>query len=93
MRLLLLLCALACPAQAAIFAHAETNDDRVLNLRDTKCEKGGWEVELATTNTIVFQGCWIMHPSIEGAIYIKWRDGDESVVPRSVFKPGSKPTV
>jgi hypothetical protein len=93
MRLLLLLCVLALPAQAAVFAHAITTENRVLNLHDTKCTGGGWEVELVSATAIIFKGCWIHHPTIDGAIHIRWQDKDESIVPKSVFKAGERPGV
>ena len=92
MRILLLLCALASPAQAAVFAHAITNDGKTLNLHDTKCKGAvpSWDVELVTSASIVFKGCWMHHPAIEGAVLIKWDDGDESVAPKSAFKMGAR---
>jgi hypothetical protein len=87
---LLLAILLTGTAQAAVFAHAVTTENRVLNLHDTKCQKDGWEAELVSATAIIFKGCWAHHPSINDAIHIKWADGDESVVHKSVFKEGPR---
>jgi hypothetical protein len=76
-----------------VFAHAITTENRVLNLHDTKCRNGGWEVELVSATGTIFKGCWGHHPAINDAVYIKWADGDESIVPKSAFKAGRKPDV
>ena len=92
MRFLLLL-ALSLPAEAAVVAHAVTTENRVLNLHDTRCATPGWEVELVSTSILIFKGCWMRHPTLNGAIHIRWADGDESVVPTSVFVTGPRPSI
>jgi hypothetical protein len=94
MKLLLVLCVLAMPVQAVVVAHAITSDGRTLSLHDTKCKsETGWYVELSSTTTILFQGCWNHHPTIDGVVHIKWDDGDESIAPKRVFKQGPKGSV
>jgi hypothetical protein len=88
MRILLLLLVLSGHVHAAVVAHAVTNDNKVLNLHDVKCDTMGYRAELVSELITVFQGCWAPHPNINGAIHITWKDGDESIVPRSVFKAG-----
>jgi hypothetical protein len=79
---------LALPAQAVVVAHAVTPQHRVLNLHDSKCDSGGYRAELVSATAIIFKGCWMKHATIDGAIHIQWEDGDESIVPVRVLKPG-----
>ena len=39
---------------------------------------------------MLFTGCWVMHPGIQGAVWIKWDDGDETIAPVKVFKRGAR---
>ena len=90
---LLLLCALAMPAQAGTFAHAVMANLRVLNLYDTLCTpilpEPSWQAEmLAPDGELLWAGCW---RPMGHAVHIIWADTDQSLVQQRAFKPGPKP--
>jgi hypothetical protein len=81
-------------ASAAVFAHAVAPNGRVINLRDGTCKDGSNKADMSEpSGEVVFTGCWLMHPGIQGAVWIKWDDGDETIAPVKVFKRGPKQTL
>lgn len=78
-------------ASAAVFAHAVAPNGRVISLHDTTCKEGSHKADMAEPDgAMLFTGCWVMHPGIQGAVWIKWDDGDETIAPVKVFKRGAR---
>jgi hypothetical protein len=90
----LLAVSVAAPATAAVFAHAVAPNGRVINLHDGTCKDGSNKADMAEPDgAMLFTGCWLMHPGIQGAVWIKWDDGDETIAPVKVFKRGARQTL